>query len=152
MRCTHLRRVHWILLKELHILQMEQEQPALHGFTFHNIWALDQPPLLGSTIAGEVSGVTLDNIKYGQARVDGAADVPLAVTDGAAPVQFVAPPALTASFRVDPPAFAPGDKVTFTAAPAPRAHFNWLFGDGSEGHGRRVTHQFADAEGTEWSW
>jgi hypothetical protein len=27
------------------LVQMEQEQPALHGFTFRNIWALDQPPL-----------------------------------------------------------------------------------------------------------
>ncbi len=30
------------------LVQMEQEQPALRGFTFHNIWALDQPPLAES--------------------------------------------------------------------------------------------------------
>src|SRR5262249_11780148 len=68
------------------LLQMEQEEPALHGFTFRNIWALDQPPLLGSSIAGQISGVTMDNVKYGQHRVGSNADVPLAVTDGAAPV------------------------------------------------------------------
>ena len=27
------------------LVQIEQEQPAVHGFTFRNIWALDQPPL-----------------------------------------------------------------------------------------------------------
>ena len=32
------------------LVQMEQEQPELHDFTFRNIWALDQPPLADSTI------------------------------------------------------------------------------------------------------
>jgi PA14 domain len=131
------------------LLQMEQEQPALHGFTFRNIWALDQPPLLGSTIAGQVSGVTLDNVKFEQTRVENDADVPLAVTDGATPVQFSAPGNLTAAFSIDPPVFAPGDMVTFTATPFPHARFTWLFGDGTEAHGRRVTHRFTDAEGTD---
>jgi plastocyanin len=131
------------------LLQMEQEQPALHGFVFHNIWALDQPPLLDSTISGQVSGVTLDNLKYGQTRVEQNADVPLAVTDGAAPVQLAAAPETVAAFSVDPPAFAPGDTVTFTAQSSPHTHYTWLFGDGSTAHGRRVTHKFADAYGTE---
>ncbi|MGB9077067.1 MAG: PA14 domain-containing protein [Terracidiphilus sp.] len=131
------------------LLQMEQEEPALHGFTFRNIWALDQPSLLGSSIAGQVSGVTLDNVKFGQVRVAGNADVPLAVTDGAAPVAFPAPAGPVAAFNFDPPVFAPGEKVTFTAAPAEHAHFDWLFGDGNVAHGRRVTHRFADAEGSE---
>jgi len=131
------------------LLQMEQEQPALHGFMFHNIWALDQPPLLGSSIMGQVSGVTLANVKYGQKRVETNADVPLAVTDGAAPVEFARPTGLVAAFNVEPPVFGPGDKVTFTAAASPHTHFTWLFGDGMEAHGRRVTHKFADAEGTE---
>jgi hypothetical protein len=131
------------------LLQVEQELPALHGFTFRNIWALDQPPLMGSTISGQVSGVTLDNVKYGQARAQNNADIPLAVTDGAGPAQFPAQTGPVAVFSVDPPVFAPGDKVIFTAAPSAHVHFTWLFGDGSEARGRRVTHRFADAEGTE---
>jgi hypothetical protein len=131
------------------LVQMEQEQPALHGFTFRNIWALDQPPLVGSSILGQVSGVVLDNVKYGQARIEGDADVPLAVTDGAAPVQFPAPTGPLAAFTVDPPVFAPGDKVTFTAALSPHASYTWFFGDGTEAHGRRVTHRYSDADGTE---
>jgi PA14 domain len=131
------------------LLQMEQEQPALHGFTFRNIWALDQPPLLGSTIVGQVSAVTLDNIKYGESRAEANAEIPLAVTDGATPVTFPAPSGPGAKFSVDPPVFAPGDKVTFSAEPAPHAHYTWLFGDGTEAHGRRATHKFPDSLGTE---
>jgi PA14 domain/PKD domain len=131
------------------LLQMEQEEPALHGFTFRNIWAPDQPPLLGSTIAGQVSGITLDNVKYGQQRIQSNADVPLAVTDGAAPVAFPAPSGLIARYTVDPPVIAPGQKATFTAEPAAHAHFTWLFGDGTQAHGRKVTHTFADADGTD---
>ena len=131
------------------LLQMEQEEPALHGFTFRNIWAPDQPPLLASTIAGQVSGVTLDNVKFGQQRVQRNADVPLAVTDGAAPVAYPAPSGPVARFTVDPPLIAPGQNVTFTAGPATHAHFTWLFGDGTQAHGRKVTHTFADADGTD---
>ena len=131
------------------LLQMEQEEPALHGFTFRNIWAPDQPPLLASTIAGQVSGVTLDNVKYGQQRVQSNADVPLAVTDGAEPVAYPAPSGPVARFTVDPPLIAPRQNVTFTAGPATHAHFTWLFGDGTQAHGRKVTHTFADADGTD---
>ena len=131
------------------LLQMEQEQPALHGFTFRNIWALDQPPLLGSTIAGQVSGVTLDNIKYGQHRVDTNADVPLAVTDGAAPVAFPPANGTIAAFSSEPPFLAPGDKATFTADLVPHAHYTWFYGDGTTAQGRRAIHKFPDADGTE---
>jgi len=31
------------------LVQMEQESPGIHGFTFRNIWALDQPPLVASS-------------------------------------------------------------------------------------------------------
>jgi hypothetical protein len=131
------------------LVQMEQEEPALHGFTFRNIWALDQPPLLDSTIAGQIRGVTLDNVKYGQHRVESSADVPLAVTDGAAAVVFSAPAKTVASFAIDPPFAGAGDRITFTAEEVPHAHYTWLFGDGTTAHGRRVTHEFPDALGTE---
>jgi hypothetical protein len=128
---------------------MEQEEPALHGFTFRNIWALDQPPLAASTIAGQVAGVIFDNVKYGQRRAASDADLPLVVTGGAQPVQFAASHGPIASFSVDPPVFAPGENVTFTAQTSPKAHYTWLFGDGTLAHGRRVRHRFSDADGTE---
>jgi len=62
------------------LVQMEQEYPGIHGFTFHNIWALDQPPLADSTITGDVAGVTFDNVKYEQRSAVSDADLPLAAT------------------------------------------------------------------------
>jgi hypothetical protein len=131
------------------LVQMEQEYPGLHGFTFHNIWALDQPPLANSALAGDVANVTFDNVKYGQSRAAADADLPLAVGDGAQPPRFTANPDPVAAFAVSTPVFAPGQKVTFTAQASPGARYTWLFGDGSQAQGRRVRHRFADAEGTE---
>lgn len=135
---------HWYSL-----VQMEQEEPGLHGFTFRNIWALDQPPLAASMITGSVRDVTFDNIRYGQTRVMSDAQMPLVVSGGAEEPHFAAAPALTAEFDVNPPVFAPGQKITLTAKAVPGAHYTWLFGDGSQAHGRRVHHRFPDALGTD---
>jgi len=131
------------------LVQMEQENPALHGFTFRNIWALDQPPLAASSLTGDVSGVTFDNVKYGQKSVTANADVPLTINSGAKPANFAAAHGPRASFTVDTPVFAPGEQVGFTANAIPSAHYAWLFGDGTEGHGRSVRHRFPDAMGTD---
>jgi len=131
------------------LAQMEQEKPSLHGFTFRNIWALDQPPLAESTMVGDVSEVTFDNVKYGQTRVTSNAEMPMALSGGAAQPTYAPAPALAAAFTVEPPVIAPGKNVTFTAKDAPGAEYTWLFGDGSSAHGRRVRHRFPDALGTE---
>ena len=131
------------------LVQMEQEQPSLHGFTFQNIWALDQPPLAESTITGDVSDVTFDNVKYGQTRVTNNAEMPLVVSGGAAQPAYAPAPTIAAAFSVDPQTIAPRQKVTFSANEAPGAQYTWLFGDGTSAHGRRVQHRFPDALGTE---
>ncbi len=131
------------------LAQMEQEYPGLRGFTFRNIWALDQPPLEDSTMTGDVAEVTFDNVKYGQNRAAGDADLPLAATGGAAQAEFPAPRGPVAAFTVDPPVIAPGQQVTFTAQRSAGAEYTRLFGDGSQATGRRVRHRFPDAEGTE---
>ncbi len=131
------------------LVQMEQEQPGLHGFTFRNIWALDQPPLVESTLTGDVSGVTFDNVKYGQTAASSNADVPVAVSGGAQMPAYPASKGPVARFRVDPPVFRPGQPVMFTAEKAAGAKYTWLFGDGTQATGRTVRHRFADAEGTE---
>jgi len=131
------------------LVQIEQQQPALRGFTFRNIWALDQPPLAGSTLMGDVAGVTFDNVKYGQTRVATNADVPLVLTDGAQPATFTASHGPVAAFTVSPPVIAPGQKATFVAQASPGARYTWLFGDGTRFTGRTVRHRFIDAEGTQ---
>jgi hypothetical protein len=131
------------------LVQMEQEQPGIHGFTFRNIWALDQPPLADSTLIGDVAGVTFDNVKYAQTRAANNADLPLLVSAGAQQPQFTPSRNPLAAFTVDPPVFGPGEKVTFTAQPSPGANYTWLFGDGTQARGRRISHKFPDADGTE---
>ena len=132
------------------LVQMEQAQPGLKGFTFRNIWALDQPPLTDSTLAGSVAGVSFDNVKYGQRRVENDADLPLVVSTGAQPAAFVPAHEPEASFTVNPPVFAPGQTVTLTARENRGAHSTWLFGDGTGATGRVVRHRFPDALGTDY--
>jgi hypothetical protein len=131
------------------LVQIEQDQPAVHGFTFRNIWALDQPPLEVSTITGKVAGVVFDNVKDGQTRATNDADLPLVVSGGAEPGHFETSKGPVAAFTVDTPVIVPGAKISFTAKPMPYAQYTWLFGDGTGAQGRRVTHIFPDALGTE---
>ena len=131
------------------LVQVEQENPFVSGVALRNIWVLDQPQLASSTITGDVRGTTIDNVKFGQAHAMNDADLGLSVSGGAEAAKYAPVHDPIASFSVDPPLFAPGDKVTFTALPVRGAQFTWLFGDGSEARGRKVKHRFADADGTD---
>jgi hypothetical protein len=131
------------------LAQIEQDQPTVHGITFRNIWALGQPPLVASTIIGDVSDVTFDNVKYGQTRVDSAAAIPLEVSGSAPQPQFTAAHGPVAAITVEPAVFRPRQEVTFTAQESPNAQYTWLFGDGTQARGRRARHRFPDADGTD---
>lgn len=131
------------------LAQLEQERPGLKDFAFRNIWALDQPPLVASTLTGNVSGVIFDNVKLGQKKVGTNAEMPLIVAGGAQQPIYDTTYTPEAAFTVDPPFFAPGQVVTFTANPVRGARYTWLFGDGSEAHGQRVEHRFPDALGSD---
>jgi hypothetical protein len=130
------------------LLQMEQQAESLRNFTFKNIWALDQPPLAASYISGNVTGVVLDNVKYGQKVAATNADVPLS-TDDALPVKYEAATGPVAEFTMDPPSVGMGQPAMFEAKEQPHADYTWLFGDGTEAHGRKVKHAFPDADGTD---
>jgi hypothetical protein len=138
------------------LVQLEQEQPALDGITFRNIWVLDQPPLVGSTITGQVKNVTFDNVKVGPVRAASNADLQLVISGGAEAAHFTEKHEPVAAFIVNPPFFAPGESVTFTAQPgagttraSAGARYTWFFGDGTQARGQRVRHRFPDALGTE---
>lgn len=130
------------------LVQLEQKAPGLRNFTFKNIWALDQPPLAGSSMSGSVSGVVFDNVKYGQKVAASDADIPLA-TDDAQPARFEAGSGPVAEFAVSPATALKGQTVTFEAHESPHTRFTWIFGDGTEAHGQRVHHAFANADGTD---
>jgi hypothetical protein len=134
------------------LFQIEQEQPLLHGFTFHNIWALGQPPLLGSRLQGQVRDVHLNNVKYGQSVASADAPIPLTVGGGAQqPTYAPGDKRVRAAFQVSPVVLQPNVIATFTADATgnPSARYQWFFGDGTTAVGRRVQHRFADANGTD---
>ncbi len=130
------------------LVQMEQREQSLRSFTFKNIWALDQPPLVGSYVSGFVTGVVMQNVKYGQKVASSDADIPLSTND-TQPVKFEPPEEPVAEFTVDPPTVMRGETQTFEAKEAPHAEYTWIFGDGAEAHERKVKHAFADSDGTD---
>jgi len=134
------------------LFQIEQEEPALSGFHFTNIWALDQPPLVDSSLQGQVKDIHLDNVKIAQTSVLSDAQVPLMVSGGAEEPQYTAGNSpVHAYFDVTPLILAPGNKAQFTAQPSPGVNlkYTWLFGDGTTAQGRKVTHAFPDSLGTQ---
>jgi hypothetical protein len=138
------------------LAQLEQEEPALDGITFRNIWALDQPPMAGSTITGQVKNVTFENVKVGQTQTATNADLQLTISGGAEAAHFTETQGPVAAFSVEPTVFAPGQSITFKAKPAfstakasAGARYTWLFGDGTEAHGQTVRHRFPDLLGTQ---
>jgi hypothetical protein len=134
------------------LFQMEQEQPALHGFTFRNIWSLDQPPLVPSRVQGQVRDVHVENVKYGQAVVSSSANLPVVVTGGAQqPTYAAGDRGVRAAFQVSPAVLQPGVTANFSADTTtnPRVRYTWLFGDGTTAQGQYVRHRYTDAQGTE---
>jgi len=135
---------HWYSL-----VQIEQTNPSIRGFTFRNIWALDQPPLESSNMAGDIDGVTFDNVKYGQTRASADADLPLRMRADARPATYSTAKGTVAQFTVVPPYAAIAQQIVFTARNVPGAKYTWMFGDGTIGRGRHVLHRYADTAGTD---
>ena len=134
------------------LFQIEQEAPALHGITFRNIWALEQPPLVASKLQGQIKDVHIQNVKYGQAEVTSDANLPLAVSNGAQEPRYAAADQrVHAAFQVEPAVLEKGSIVDFTAQPATGSHlrYTWMFGDGTTARGIHVKHRYTDADGTD---
>ena len=134
------------------LFQLEQEQPGLRGVTFRNIWAFEQPPLVSSRLSGQIQGVHLENVKYGQAEVTSLQNLPALVTDGAQQPTFVKPDnSVRAAFQVTPAVLEPGTRALFTAdnSTNPKVKYTWFFGDGASTTGQEARHAYPDALGTQ---
>jgi hypothetical protein len=131
------------------LVQMEQEEPAMHDFTFRNIWALDQPPLADSTLSGRISNIRFENVKFGNERATSSADLRLIASQGGEAARMVDPQGPQAVITVNNPVIETGKPVTFTANEVKGAHYTWFFGDGAQATGRNVHHVFRDALGSD---
>ncbi len=133
------------------LVQLRQAQPgAVRGVHFTDIASLGAPSLVPSLLQGDVKDVTLDNVTLAGRTVSSAADVPLQATDGAEAVAIhnTGPPV---DLTITKGWLRPGHPVHFEATPQDHAtalDYTWIFGDGTQAHGRKVDHRFGDAQGT----
>jgi hypothetical protein len=137
------------------LFQVEQDNPKVRDVTFSNIWAIETPSLVPSTLLGDVGGVSFSHVKL-PGMVASDKDVPLNLRDNAhAPTFAAGSDGLNAAFTYTKGALKPDQKITFDASLSQIASgkiqsYEWFFGDGKIAKGKVVHHKFPDAEGTLW--
>ena len=137
------------------LFQIEQDNPKIRDVIFSNIWAIETPSLVPSTLLGDVDGVNFSHVKL-PGLVNADKDVPLNLRDNAhAPSYAASPDGLNAAFIYTNGALKPDQKITFDASTSQITNgkiqsYEWFFGDGKTGKGKVVHHKFPDAQGTLW--
>ena len=139
-----------IRLDDWYALVNVQQPTPVRDIRFTDIAALTSPSLVASILKGQVSGAALDNVVVAGSRIESAAQVPIDPSDGAA--QATVSNTGPKVHVVGPRGWLrPGQKLRFEAQPEVAAQgltYEWVFGKGTTGHGRKVKHRFNDAEGT----
>ncbi len=139
-----------IRLEDWYSLVQLRQPTLVRGVHFTDIAALQSPSLVPSVLKGDVEDVTLDNVVLAGNRVEGAGDVPIETSEGAAPATITdTGPKVQVTHTGG--WLHPGQKVHFEATekdPTSKLHYTWIFGDGTTGKGRKVKHRFPDTEGT----
>ncbi len=128
-----------------------QPNPSVRDISFKNIWAIETPSLVPSTLLGDVDGITFDHVRLADKVVASNADIPLTLESGAQQPSYTNT-APHAAFSYSTGALTPHMKITFDAsASGPHIRtYEWSFGDGATATGRKVHHKFPDAAGTLW--
>ena len=65
------------------LVQIEQPNPSIRDISFKNIWAIEIPSLVPSTLLGDVDGVTFDHVRLADKLVAASGDIPLDLKSGA---------------------------------------------------------------------
>jgi PKD domain/PA14 domain len=135
------------------LVQLLQPNPRIHDISFRNVWALDSPQMVPSTLEGSVDGVHLENVKVANKPVLRAADLPLQPLPESRVTYETSPEAVQAEFKFGPADPTAGQKIAFDASSSHSAiggklKYLWLFGDGTSAKGKVVRHAMPDTEGT----
>lgn len=102
------------------LLQLYQSEPAIRGISLARIWALDTLQLVPNVEQGDVKDVSISDTNLEE---------------------------MGRSFDYTGGLSRPGAPIHFHAN-TDAAAYDWVFGDGSTGHGRDVEHIFNDADGS----
>ncbi len=133
------------------LFQLRQPTPGIRDVTFTDVMAPEQPALVPSVLKGEVSQVRLDNVIAAGVVVAKGSDLPIHAEGEASPVAF-ADTAPKVQLRPVIGLVRPHQKVRFEALPEAGTgsglSYTWLFGDGKQATGRKVSHRFPDTAGT----
>jgi hypothetical protein len=145
-----LRLDSWYSLAQLR--QPARPTAKVRNIRFRNIRSVDSPSLVPSTITGDVSEISFENITFGDRRVGADEQLPLLHAPDAAPTVWIPSSGPRAEFSYTGGLLSAGRAVRFDASAA-RARgrivrHEWLFGDGRRATGPVVEHVFADALGT----
>ncbi len=145
------------------LTQLMEPVPGISDVRFTDVFGLELPALVTSTLKGSVAGTVFANVGLG-GEIVGLGGTP-ATTETSAAVDVLngaeAPVIKSegprATIVVDRTVAAPGKPIRFTAdpqftsptpGPARDQTFLWSFGDGTFAKGRRVKHRFPDTAGT----
>ena len=134
------------------LVQLLQPNPRVHDVTFQDVWALESPQMVPSTLSGNVDGVHLENVKIAGRPVLQADDLPLRLQPQASDVTYgISETGLQAEFKFGPVNVIAGQKIVFDASPSRgsgKLKYVWLFGDGTSAEGQVVQHAMPDNDGT----
>ena len=136
------------------LTQLLQPNPRIHDVSFRNVWALESPQMVPSTLKGSVDGIHLENVSIAGKLVLSGEDLPLRQLPEARNVTYDAPAnALRADFKFGPVDATAGQEIGFDASLSRAGSgedlkYLWFFGDGTSAKGKLVRHAMPDTEGT----
>lgn len=141
-----IRLEHWNTL-----FQLLEPTPGIGDVTFTDTMALEEPARVPSLSSGSIDGVKVDSAIEAGVYVGKPEDIPATSEAGASPVS-ITPARPRVELKPVVGLVRPGQKVHFeataSAGSGEKLRYTWLFGDGGQSTGRKVSHRFPDAGGS----